>query len=125
MATKATGRLVKGAGFGAWMVALDARIRGASKAIHTVQVEEIEADQSSLTSIVVVNSKGDSPGSPIATYVTIATAIIFFVMAGPCIVRKIKSFLTRNKKPASPDLGIIILPGKVSVLKSTLTLNAD
>ena len=55
-----------------------------------------------------MNSKGDSQGSPITTYITITTAVIFFIMAGPCIVKKIKSFITRNKKPASPDTEKII-----------------
>ena len=108
MATKATGGLVKGAGFRASMVALDAGIRGASPAIHAGEVEEIEADQSSLTGIVVVNSKGDSQGSPIMTYIMAATVIILFIMAGPCIIKKIRSFITRNKKPASPDSEKII-----------------
>ena len=46
-------------------------------------------------------------------------------MAGPCIVRKIKSFFTRNKKPASPDLEKIIPPGNFSIPKSTQTPNTD
>ena len=124
--TKATGGLAKGVGFGASMVLLDAGIRGASKAINAGQVEEIDADQSHSTGFVVVNSKGDSEGSPIATYVSVAALIIFIIMTGPCFFKKVKRFLARGKKTAYPEsANVIHPPGNFSIPRSAVIQDAD
>ena len=124
--TKATGGLAKGVGFGASMVLLDAGIRGASKAINAGQVEEIDADQSHSTGFIVVNSKGDSEGSPIATYISAAALIIFIIMTGPCFFKKIKRFLAKGKKTAYPDsANIIHPPGNLSIPRSPVIQDFD
>ena len=74
----------------------------------------------------MVNSKGHSPGSPIATYVTIATLVIFLIMAGPCIYKKIKNFFSRTKRTTPPDsANIIHPPDNFSIPRSTPAPEAD
>ena len=46
-------------------------------------------------------------------------------MAGPYVVRKIKSLFNRNKKSASPDLEKIIPPGNFPVPESTPIMNTN
>ena len=101
------------------MVLLDAGVRGASKAINAGEVEEIDADQSHSTGFVVIHNKGDSEGSPIATYITAAALIIFLIMTGPCFFRKFKRFLAKGKKTAHPDsANIPSSPGNLSIPRS-------
>ena len=114
--TKATGGLAKGIGFGTSAVLLDAGIRGASKAINVGEVEEIDSDQSHSTGLVVVHNKGDSEGSPIATYVMAAATVIFLIMTGPCFFRKFKRCLGKGKKTTHLDpANIPSSPGNLSI----------
>ena len=73
-----------------------------------------------------MNSKGDSEGSPIATYVSVATLIIFIIMTGPCFFKKIKRFLARNKKTAYPEsANVIHPPGNFSIPRSAVIQDTD